>query len=267
MGMNILKNVALFLVLVLLTAGCGGGGGGSSDDSSQGGTTSLNPIEARVITTDLTPQMSASIDATLVDIQGKIEASIASESFSGVSASSSYAGATPTPDENKVGKYHLADVIFTLGTDDLSTVAANELEENAAYNYFKTYVVDAGKLSQEDADQFRLLSINEFNDAFVEGYYEAAGVTIGASAAASGSYTAAMASLPVYNGNYATGANGQPKRIFGFFKIFNPFTYMKIFINIAKTVMTAILAQAFKVMLLSGTMTCSCYALRLSFQF
>jgi len=258
----IIQFVLLF-ALSLFTVGCGGGGGSSDapSDSSGAATTSLNTIEANIITTELTPEMNASINATVANIQATLE-NAAGNNFAGAPAAS----ASASSGSNTAGEYHLADVIFTLGTDDLSSVEGNTLKPNAAYDYFKTYVVDAGKLSQEDADQFRLASIEEFNEAFVTGYYEAGAETTGVANSPTASYGAAMASLPVYNQSYGVNSAGQPQRIFGFFfKMFNPFTYMKVFISIAKTVMNAVLAQAFKIMLLSGTMTKMMLRLALKF--
>ncbi|HFU74370.1 MAG TPA: hypothetical protein ENK65_02320, partial [Helicobacteraceae bacterium] len=158
----------------------------------------------------------------------------------------------PAKSSTTTDEYHLADVIFTIGTDDLSDVDGNTLEKNAAYNYFKTYVADAGKLSAEELAEFNSATVEEFNEAFVASYYEAAEEKLGSDLAGSAAYAAP---LPILSYSATSGVQA-PKRFFGFFfKMFNPMTYMSFMMNMIETVMTWALAQMFKMMLMSGTMT------------
>jgi len=257
MKLDLIYKGVLYAVLTTFAVGCGGGGSSASSNEA-GATAVVDPIAQRIISNELNATMQESLNATIADIEAKLSAT---SFYDGANASS---GVNAAPSVSRESEYHLADVIFTLGTDDLRDTDANELKANAAYNYFKTYVADAGKLSAEDEAEFRLTSIQDFNEAFVAGYYEGASEKIGAAAATS-SYAAAMASLPVYNGGVSTSA-GQPKRIFGFFfKMFNPMTYIGFMMDIAKSVMNAVLAQAFKMMLLSGTMTKMMLRLALKF--
>ena len=261
MNKNIVKQGIALVVMAFISIGCGGGGGGgsSSDDGGSGATTStaaLNPIEARLTGAELDAVGQASLDATIAGIESKL----AGQSFSQDPSAIGITAATPTTQE-----YHLADVIFTIGTDDLGDSNPNELVPNAAYNYFKTYVADAGKLSAEDEAEFRTSSIEDFNDAFVGGYYEAIDAKLG-DQSASQSYSTSLAALPAYSSGVVGGTALIKPQFFGFiFKMFNPMTYMGFMMNMAQTVMTAMLAEAFKMMLLSGTMTKMMLRLALNF--
>ena len=234
MNYRALGKIVLPIVLVMATVGCGGSG--SSSSGTQDGT--VDPVQQSIVTTELNATSEASLAATAADIEQKLTATDfynQSSSVDGASAAPAASGTT----------YHLADVIFTLSTDNLGDVDPNTLEVNAAYNYFKTHVADAGKLSAEDLAEFRSTTIEDFNEAFVAGYYEGANEAMGAAALS--------AAYPGQIGLYPT---QQPRRIFGFFiKMFNPFTYIKFMFDVAKTILNAILAQTFKLMLLSGTMT------------
>jgi len=246
---NTIKGVGSLLLLGLFIIGCGGG----SDATTEKAPTELNDIEKRVTSNPLDATGQASMAATTADIEAKLRA----QAFSNGSANGAPARAGSTAND-----YHLADVIFTIGTDDLGDTAPNTLEKNAAYNYFKTYVADAGKLSADELAEFNSASIEEFNEAFVSSYYEAAEDKLGTDVAAASGYATP---LPLLSYGAVTTAK-TPKRFFGFFfKIFNPMTYMGFMMNMVKAVMTWALAQMFKMMLMSGTMTKLMLRLSLAF--
>ena len=244
--LDIINNGIKIGVSLLLTALFINGCGGSQEETAiQTPEPQPNPIELQVTSNPLDETGQASMAATTADIEAKLTAQAFSNSTA--SGAPSRSGSASTSND-----YHLADVIFTIGTDDLSDANANTLEKDAAYNYFKTYVADAGKLSPKELDEFNRATVEEFNEAFVSSYYEAAQAKIGTSAAAAAGFAPA---LPRFTNNAFSSHRG-PKRIFGFFfKIFNPMTYMGFMMNMAKAVMTWALAQMFKMMLLSGTMT------------
>ena len=235
---NTIKGVGSLVLLGLFIIGCGGGSKSETPES-----VIQNEIEQRVTNNPLDEVGQASMAATTADIEAKLMA----QAFSNGSATGAPSLSSATTDE-----YHLADVIFTVGTDDLGDVDGNTLEKNAAYNYFKTYVADAGKLSADELAEFNSASIEEFNEAFVASYYEAAEEKLGSDLTGSAAY---VAPLPILSYSATTGAQA-PKRFFGFFfKMFNPMTYMGFMMNMVETVMTWALAQMFKMMLMSGTMT------------
>jgi hypothetical protein len=254
---NITQSIAI-LSLAMAISGCGGGGS-SSNTNTGANQSAQNPIEERIIQDELNPSIEASIDATAKAIEETLEAA----AFSSINGQKSSAVGVESV---SVDDYHLADVIFTLGTDDLRNVEANKLEVNAAYNYFKTYVADAGKLSDKDAEAFSRMTIEEYNEAFVAGYYQAAAPAVIAETSSNYSEAALLSVIPKYTTDITNRLyNTRGPLRFSFFSFFNPFTYINFIVNIAKTVMTAILAQAFKVMLLSGTMTK--FMLRLALRF
>lgn len=195
-----------------------------------------------VTITEIDPVAKASLANTTAAIQAQLE----QQNFSANSSASPSRTAVVTAAE-----FSMADVIFTIGSDDLTDEEANPMVKNGAYQWFKLNVADAGKLSAEELAEFNAATPEQFNEAFVESYYDEASHIIAtenpnpASLLYGGASTAS-----------AYGINRTPKRIFGFFfKMFNPMTYMTIMVNMVKTVMTWALAQMFKVMLLSGTMT------------
>jgi len=195
----------------------------------------------------------SSLQSTTDDIRAKLEA----QNFSASSAtpSSGYKAAA-----NNSETYSMADVIFTIGSDDLNDATGNTMEQNGAYYWFKANVADAGKLTPEELEEFNAASIEDFNTAFVESYYAEAQKTVGDQANPAALLYAPVSSAAAY------GLNRGPQRIFGFFfKMFNPMTYMGFMINMVKAVMTFALAQMFKMMLMSGTMTK--LMLRLSIRF
>lgn len=244
---NTIKGVGSLVLLGLFIIGCGG----SKSDTSQ--TAPLNEIEKRVTNNPLDAVGQASMAATTADIEAKLTA----QAFSNGSANGA-----PVLAGTVANDYHLADVIFTIGTDDLSDAEPNTLEKNAAYNYFKTYVADAGKLSADELAEFNAATVEEFNEAFVASYYEAAETKLGTNITSSPAY---ITPLPILSYNLTTGVQA-PQRFFGFFfKMFNPMTYMGFMMNMVDTVMTWALAQMFKMMLMSGTMTK--LMLRLAIQF
>ncbi|HFQ61158.1 MAG TPA: hypothetical protein ENK39_02510, partial [Epsilonproteobacteria bacterium] len=251
------------LTMVIGLAGCGGGAGSSAGSADSGAQqSSVDPIKERIIQDELNPSIEASIDATAKGIEETLDAA----AFSANASAQSSSNASSATSGHSIDDYHLADVIFTLGTDDLRDVDANQLEVNAAYNYFKTYVADAGKLSDTDAEVFYNMTIEEYNEAFVVGYYEAAAPSVTEAPSANYSELALLTTVPKYTTDITSRlAQVAGAKRFSFFSFFNPFTYINFIVNIAKTVMTAILAQAFKVMLLSGTMTK--FMLRLALRF
>ena len=197
----------------------------------------------------------ASIANTTSDIQAKLEQQNFNSSINGATAPSASRASTPNQE------YSMADVIFTIGSDDLTDASGNTMQKDGAYHWFKKNVADAGKLTEAEAAEFYAATPEQFNEAFVESYYEEAAKIVSAD------HPDPTALL--YGGTSAAGAfglNRAPKRIFGFFfTMFNPMTYMKMMVNVVKTVMTWALAQMFKMMLLSGTMTK--LMLRLSIRF
>ncbi len=250
MNVNSIRKPLALLVISMFISACGGGGGGDTGTSttSNSSTISQNTLD---------PITRKSIQATADAMKIKIE-----EATFKSGKSIKAAGKSTTTDD-----YHLADVIFTLGTDDFTDEEANELKINAAYDYFKINVVDAGKLSDEDAESFAIMTVAEFNEAFVAGYYEATAPIVGYDKTSNLASVAILSAIPKYTTDITRrmASKSAAPRFFGFFKFFNPMTYLGIMINIAKTVMTAVLAQAFRVMLLSGTMTK--FMLRLALKF
>ena len=228
---RLIKLIIIPLILLAFTA--------CSDNKSQEAAE-----DEPAIIKEITPTAKASLANTTAAIQAQLEAQNFSTSTSTPSAArGSSASTTET--------YSMADVIFTIGSDDLTDDAGNPMVKNGAYLWFKENVADAGKLSDEELAEFNAATPEQFNDAFVENYYqEAATVVQEGSPNPAALLGGTAATAPAY------GVQRVPKRIFGFFfKLFNPMTYMNIMVNMVKTVMTWALAQMFKVMLMSGTMT------------
>ena len=225
---RLFRLLLLPLLLFFLTA-CG--------DSTPTETTQQEP------TVEIDPVAQASLANTTDDIRAKLEKQ--SFSHNSEAAAPSYVAAAGS------AEYSMADVIFTIGSDDLSDEAGNTMEKNGAYNWFKLNVADTGKLSEDELAEFNAATPEQFNEAFVESYYaEASKIVETDNPNPASLLYGSAATVSAY------GINKAPKRIFGFFfTMFNPMTYMNMMINVVKTVMTWALAQMFKMMLLSGTMT------------
>ena len=198
---------------------------------------------SETIITEIDPVAKTSLANTTAAIQAQLE----QQNFSADSA-------TPAPSraaEASADEFSMADVIFTIGSDDLSDEEGNPMVKNGAYHWFKLNVADAGKLSAEELAEFNAVTPEQFNEAFVESYYDEASEIVAAKNPDPSSLL--YGGVPTAS---AYGINRAPKRIFGFFfTMFNPMTYMSMMVNMVKTVMTWALAQMFKVMLMSGTMT------------
>jgi len=227
---NILLKLILVPLLILLFTACS-----NTEDVPQ-------EENNNITITEIDPTAKASMANTTAAIQAQLE----QQNFSANGSLSPSRAAEATATE-----YSMADVIFTIGSDDLTDEASNPMEKNGAYHWFKLNVADAGKLSPEELAEFNAATPEQFNEAFVESYYDEASKIV----ASENPNPSAL----LYGGAStasAYGMNRAPKRFFGFFfKMFNPMTYMNIMVNMVKTVMTWALAQMFKVMLMSGTMT------------